>query len=63
MWEDWGTCSTTCGVGTQSRSRTCTNPAPSNGGADCSGNASEPQACNLTACPGKLRTIFEPNYI
>jgi hypothetical protein len=34
-WTDWNTKDNTCGVsGTQTR--TCTNPTPSNGGADCS---------------------------
>src|SRR3989344_6895816 len=37
-WSGWGTCSVTaCGsTGTQTSTRTCTNPAPSGGGADCS---------------------------
>ncbi|XP_019636987.1 PREDICTED: SCO-spondin-like [Branchiostoma belcheri] len=36
-WSDWvnGTCSVTCGVGAINQTRTCDNPAPSNGGADC----------------------------
>ncbi len=40
-------CSATCGSGTQTR--TCTNPAPANGGAYCSG-ASQ-QSCNPQSCP------------
>jgi prepilin-type N-terminal cleavage/methylation domain-containing protein len=60
-WSAWGPCSTTCGGGTQTR--TCNNPAPSNGGASCAGPASKvcnPQACvvpvpggwsNWSACP------------
>lgn len=46
-WSDWSTCSVTCGGGTQTR--TCTNPAPANFGADCTGSAS--QACNTDPCP------------
>lgn len=42
-WTDFGECSASC-----SQTRTCTNPAPANGGADCSGAAS--QACNTDAC-------------
>ena len=41
-WSDWGPCSATCGGGTQSH--TCTNPAPSRGGAGCTGPSS--QTCN-----------------
>jgi len=49
-WSDWSACSAECGGGTQTR--TCNNPAPANGGADCSqldgGNSS--QSCNTQAC-------------
>ena len=48
---EWSACSAACGGGTQSRSKICNNPAPANGGADCSGEASETQACNENACP------------
>ncbi|KAI8494649.1 hypothetical protein Bbelb_278750, partial [Branchiostoma belcheri] len=47
-WADWGpwsACSVTCGVGTETRDRTCTNPAPANGGADCDGLDQETQDC------------------
>eukprot|EP00808_Paulinella_micropora_P006534 g17887.t1 len=46
-WTAFGSCSSSCGEGTQSR--TCTNPAPSGGGANCVGATS--QTCNLGACP------------
>lgn len=45
-WGDWGSCSADCGGGTQTRS--CDNPAPSGGGDDCVGEAS--QACNTDDC-------------
>ena len=45
-WSAWSACSATCGGGTQAR--TCNNPAPSGGGANCSGSTS--QACNTQAC-------------
>ena len=53
-WSDfgpWSECSADCEGGTQTRSRTCTNPAPANGGADCVGDATETQDCNLNPCP------------
>ena len=49
---DWGSCSEVCGGGTQTRSRTCTNPAPAHGGAECEGDADETRACNDDPCPG-----------
>ncbi|KAI8492290.1 hypothetical protein Bbelb_301870 [Branchiostoma belcheri] len=51
-WTPWSDCSRTCGVGTRSRSRTCTQPAPANGGVDCVGQAQETQQCNTgVSCP------------
>lgn len=51
-WSGFGTCSVTCGGGTQSRTRTCTNPSPAYGGITCSGASSESQACNTQSCFG-----------
>ena len=42
----------TCGGGTHERLRTCTNPTPAHGGAQCSGSNKETQECNNDACPG-----------
>ena len=42
----WGSCSVSCGGGTQTR--TCTNPIPLNGGLTCSGATS--QSCNTQGC-------------
>ena len=52
----WSACSEACEGGTQTRGRTCTNPAPACGGADCSGSASELQDCNPDPCPPYLKT-------
>ena len=43
----WGTCSATCGNGTQTRRRNCSAPYPKYGGASCSrlGSATETQSC------------------
>ena len=50
-WTVWDTCTVTCGGGTQNRERTCTNPAPLHGGADCTGDTSQLQDCNTHHCP------------
>ena len=50
----WSTCSATCGGGSQSRQRTCTNPAPQNGGLDCQGEAEEVRSCNTQSCPPSM---------
>ncbi|XP_050410177.1 coadhesin isoform X2 [Patella vulgata] len=51
-WSDFNSCSVTCGNGTQSRSRTCDNPAPVYGGADCHGDGNETRSCNtMINCP------------
>ncbi|XP_062592704.1 uncharacterized protein LOC134254174 [Saccostrea cucullata] len=50
-WSAWGACSVTCGDGVQTRTRTCTNPAPAHGGADCVGEDSQTQNCTASACP------------
>jgi hypothetical protein len=47
VWTDWNSCNALCGTGTQTRS--CTNPPPSGGGADCSGPTV--QTCNTQSCP------------
>lgn len=53
-WANFGSCSLTCGSGQQEMRRTCTNPAPSNGGATCPGASSQFSACKLAECPGKF---------
>eukprot|EP00058_Branchiostoma_floridae_P018788 XP_002604277.1 hypothetical protein BRAFLDRAFT_88566 [Branchiostoma floridae] len=54
-WSDWGPwsgCSVTCGIGTETRDRSCTNPAPAHGGADCVGQDQEAQDCDTGVfCP------------
>ena len=62
-----GLCSQPCGLtGVLTRTRTCTNPAPSNGGLTCIqqnlGPASESNVpCNRFSCPGKkpLRCCYD----
>ena len=43
-------CSVTCGTGYQHRTRSCTNPKPTNGGAFCSGRSNDYQRCRLPRC-------------
>ena len=72
-WASWTSptsCSSTCGIGNQSQIRTCTNPRPCGGGADCS--ATDPfdltgtqyqtitTSCNLVGCspPPPIGELF-----
>lgn len=57
-WTDfgnWTRCSNTCGGGTQTKFRACTNPKPAYGGSDCEGEtlSDETRSCNTQLCvPG-----------
>ena len=53
-WSPWGICSTTCNNGSWTRTRTCTNPAPAEGGKSCTGNSTEIGDCNIRPCPGMI---------
>ena len=55
QWSSWSSCSKTCGVGSRTRTRTCTNPAPVGGGADCVGTNNRTKSCNEFGCPGKAK--------
>ncbi|XP_052235909.1 uncharacterized protein LOC127847794 isoform X3 [Dreissena polymorpha] len=50
-WANWSSCSVTCEDGKQTRTRTCTNPQPSNGGLNCTGPASDTKLCTKQLCP------------
>ena len=56
-WSDWSPCSVTCGAGSRSRNRSCTNPPPGPYGDDCSklGDSTETEECNKPVCPGSTR--------
>ena len=47
-WSDWSTCPVTCGTGSQSRHRNCTDFEC---GGYCDGPESETQLCNTDCCP------------
>ncbi|KAL5247218.1 hypothetical protein ACHWQZ_G019166 [Mnemiopsis leidyi] len=56
-WTDtdtWSSCTKRCGTGTQNRTRTCTDPVPQHGGADCVGIAFQTRDCNTRPCPSKI---------
>ncbi|XP_078359400.1 coadhesin-like [Oculina patagonica] len=51
-WGNWTSCSVTCEKGRQTRSRTCTNPAPQFGGKDCQGQLESARSCmDKEHCP------------
>ena len=49
-WSSWGSCSRTCGGGTQERRRTITQTAQY-GGTECTGNSIAYKNCNTNSCP------------
>ncbi|KAL7991797.1 hypothetical protein Chor_016053, partial [Crotalus horridus] len=51
-WTPWSQCSATCGGGHYQRTRTCTNPAPTNGEDICIGLHTEEALCNTHPCEG-----------
>ncbi|XP_052237712.1 thrombospondin-1-like [Dreissena polymorpha] len=50
-WGEWGICSVTCNNGSQTRTRTCSNPAPVHSGLNCTGPAVESKMCPNQLCP------------
>ena len=61
-WSEWSVCRKTCDGGVKKRTRSCSNPSPSNGGQPCVdqglGPAEETAACNENPCPSKLKYLL-----
>lgn len=57
-WGEWTTCTEPCGTGEQLRERLCDNPAPSHGGAGCTGKKISMSLCNTHKCPEGLKGIL-----
>ncbi len=53
-WGSWGSCSMTCGWGTQVRYRYCNNPTPEHGGDTCPEASWSEQSCATFCCPGGI---------
>ena len=73
-WTAWSACTKSCGGGSRTRSRSCTNPLPAHGGQNCAGASSESGNCNTKECPGlypsglsflllKQYTFFHSSFI
>ena len=73
-WDNWNSCSSTCGGGHQSRNRFCNSPLPEAGGSLCPSNElfllsitkdgtlkeTNNQACNNNDCPTTTGTEITP---
>uniref|UniRef100_A0A3B5MK88 Semaphorin-2A n=1 Tax=Xiphophorus couchianus TaxID=32473 RepID=A0A3B5MK88_9TELE len=51
-WSPWSQCSVGCGSGHYQRTRSCSTPAPANGGDICIGLHTEEALCNTHTCDG-----------
>ncbi|XP_068599564.1 hemicentin-1 [Brachionichthys hirsutus] len=51
QWAEWTSCSVSCGVGSQRRTRRCNNPLPANGGRHCARSNTETRSCKGKPCP------------
>ncbi|CAL9698264.1 unnamed protein product [Knipowitschia caucasica] len=60
-WGPWSPCSLSCGgLGTKSRFRSCTQPAPAHGGRACRGAGQESTFCQAPDCPVLVSPTEEP---
>uniref|UniRef100_A0A2K6S4U1 Adhesion G protein-coupled receptor B1 n=1 Tax=Saimiri boliviensis boliviensis TaxID=39432 RepID=A0A2K6S4U1_SAIBB len=59
-WASWGSCSVTCGAGSQRRERVCSGPFF--GGAACQGPHDEYRQCGTQRCPEPHEICDEDNF-
>ncbi|XP_038935460.1 adhesion G protein-coupled receptor B1 isoform X2 [Rattus norvegicus] len=59
-WASWGSCSVTCGGGSQRRERVCSGPFF--GGAACQGPQDEYRQCGAQRCPEPHEICDEDNF-
>ncbi|KAM4705238.1 SCO-spondin-like [Rhinophrynus dorsalis] len=62
-WGHWSECDADCQGGVRSRSRSCENPPPKNGGLPCVGEAIQTESCNLRPCGDTLDCGPEMIYV
>ncbi|OXB78251.1 UNVERIFIED_CONTAM: hypothetical protein H355_004701 [Colinus virginianus] len=60
-WGVWGSCTATCGGGTQRRDRVCYGPFF--GGETCQGPKEEYRQCNDRKCPGAYLKLFTLSFL
>ncbi|CAD5112940.1 DgyrCDS2147 [Dimorphilus gyrociliatus] len=58
-WSEWEQCEPSCGDGISIRRRSCTNPPPSNGGANCEGSEYDIKPCISEPC----RLLSQPSFM
>ena len=61
VWGDWtsySNCDVTCGDGMMTRTRSCDNPSPRNGGQPCPGGNSETIPCSEQPCASEFMFII-----
>ena len=57
-WNDWSSCSVSCGDGNLTRRRACDNPPSDHGGRICNGQSKQNKQCNIDNCPGNVCTLL-----
>ena len=63
-WSIWSPCNSGCGKRSlRSRERYCTNPSPSNGGADCDGERFQLTLCKMIPCSSVVTAKPKPRHV